>query len=679
VWQGSDFELDAALSEQRDQLGRIELANLLNERQVIEPMVARRYAIETGTLRYFHTRFADNVSAIAMIEVDSPTVVLCLAETRDIEDQFFEACRNATLNARIIVGVVANARTIREAVSEVIAYERVQRNYPEVNSDPIALRELKDRMAMAREVEHELLSSVLEEPESSVWWWMGRDFRLNSKRGLQELLSRALEHTFAKAPLIANELINRDRPSSTANAARKKLLMAMLDAADQADLGIEKFPAEKAMYRALLLSTGVHREVGETWQFVPPLDDSRGNMAAVWTAIDQKLAECGTQPMPISNIYEHLLMPPYGVKLGVLPILFFAYYLSNEDELALFDDGRYCPFVTPEVIERILRDPRSFSLQLFRLDDTRDNIYRAYIEAASTLGESPSHVSLVVAAKELSRFMMKLPDCAKLTKTISIEAQGLRDRFFTAKSPSQLMFFQIPDVFGLPPLVGEVGNVQDLNKFRAKLQAAISDLRVAYHALLNDFIDQLREAFKLSRNDDLQRIRELIAGRYSGLQDYTIDVQGLKAFIGRLVDNYGDETQWMISLAGFLARKPPEKWTDDDASAAKFRLYELAKKVRELETLRIHSERADDSHRDYELILLRCVSHQNGESELVVRLDNEKRAMLSKLIESFEVELQRLDNEDLRSAVLAMLVGAAAKREQQLKNEALPKVIANEK
>jgi hypothetical protein len=292
VWQGSDFDLEAALQEQRDQLGRIELAKLLNEREVITPIVARRHAIETGTLRYFKPQFVDSVSAIVAPPHGEPTLLLCLAETRELEDRYVAALRGLGAIPNLIGAVVSNAASLRQAVTEVIAFQRIQRQYPEVNSDPVATRELKDRLAVAAEQEHELLSAIVEEPETSFWWWCGLDHRMESKRGLQILLSRALEKTFDKSPHIHNELVNRDKPSSTANAARKKLLIAMLENGEKEDLGFDKFPAEKAMYRSLLSATGIHAPGGEGWCFQAPTAD-RKYLLPTWHAIETFVANAG--------------------------------------------------------------------------------------------------------------------------------------------------------------------------------------------------------------------------------------------------------------------------------------------------------------------------------------------------------------------------------------------------
>lgn len=664
VWQGSDFDLESALQEQRDQLGRIELAKLLNEREVIAPIVARRHAIETGTLRYFKPQFVDSVSAIVAPTQGEPTLLLCLAETRESEDRYIEVLRGLGAIPSVIGAVVTNAASLRQAVTEVIAFERIQRQYPEVNSDPVATRELKDRLLVASEQEYELLSAVIEEPENSLWWWCSLEHRMESKRGLQHLVSRALERTYDKSPHIHNELINRDKPSSTANAARKKLLVAMLNNGDKEDLGFDKFPAEKAMYRSLLSATGIHAETSCGWHFQAPTDD-RKHLLPAWHAIETFLESTEHSARPLSDLFVLLGQTPYGIKQGVLPVLFMAFYLANSEQLALFDGGHYCPFISQEIVERIIKEPHVFAVQQFKTDSIRDSIYRTYIEAVSLMGDSPSQVNLIAAAKPLAKFMMNLPDYTKKTKVISPEAQLLRERFFASKSPLQLLFFQIPDALGVHPLIGETASPMHLGEFAERLNRAITELRAAYHVLLMDILDQLRGVFFLTAGTDPARVKDILAGRHAGLQDYTIDVQGLKAFIGRLTDTSGDENHWLISLASFLARKPPEKWSDEDAAAAKYRLFEFAKKIRELETLRLHNQRREDKTTDFELILLKTVSQSEGETEAIVTLDKDKRERVAATVDQVSNLLGKLGNYDLRNAVLAVLLSRRPSEEHE--------------
>lgn len=654
VWQGSDFDVDGALQEQKDQLGRIELAKLLNDRKVLPPIVARRYAIESGTLRYFLPQFVETANEVARESVAQPTFLICLPDSIEEQEAFKQRLLEDNTQTNVVVALLHGGASLRHAVTEVAAYERVQRNYPDVASDPVTQRELKERYAHALQVEHELVSGILEDSAGSEWFWCGQPFLVNSKRELQVLLSHALEKTYSKAPTIHSELVNRDKPSSNANAARKKLLVAMLEAANQEDLGFEKFPAEKGLYRSILMATGIHAKRDGQWIFQAPTNQST-NLGPTWSAIEVFFDEAEQAPRALQDLFAILAAPSYGVKEGLIPILFLAFYQAYSDEIALYDNGYYCPFMTVELIERMIKEPASFSAQRFKIDHIRETVYRVYIDAVTSSDSSHDYLSLITAAKPLARFMMNLPEYTKGTKRISAEAQEVREKFFASKSPLQLMFFHIPEALGLRPLVGAEANNTLLDEFASKFKSAVSELKVAYHSLLNEFQENLKANFYIEKGFQLHEIRETLRGRYSGLQEYTIDVNGLKAFIGRIIDPYGDESQWLISLASFLARKPPEKWTDEDAAVVEYRLVEHSKRLRELETLRSQYEHHSDRITDVEFVLLKTISQKRGEIQLIVAIDEQKRRAVRSVKDKIRSLLSDLPNEDLAKVTLAIL------------------------
>jgi hypothetical protein len=80
VWQGSDFDLEAAIRDQRVQIGKVDPADVLNELMPLPAIVARRHAIETGTLRYFSPVFVSAASVNRIARTETPTIFVCLAE-----------------------------------------------------------------------------------------------------------------------------------------------------------------------------------------------------------------------------------------------------------------------------------------------------------------------------------------------------------------------------------------------------------------------------------------------------------------------------------------------------------------------------------------------------------------------------------------------------------------------
>jgi hypothetical protein len=91
VWEGSDFDLDAAVIETTQQLGRFNLAEALTQQNTLMPIVARKYSIESGVLRYFQPFYADATTRNDFFEgVDQPRIVFFLADGQDDYELFIK-------------------------------------------------------------------------------------------------------------------------------------------------------------------------------------------------------------------------------------------------------------------------------------------------------------------------------------------------------------------------------------------------------------------------------------------------------------------------------------------------------------------------------------------------------------------------------------------------------------
>lgn len=653
VWQGSDFDLETALAAQMDQIGGLDIAELLNEAQPIAPIIARRHAIESGTLRYFHPVFVSGTGVDRIAPTVQPTLFIALAANIEESARFEKALKRLTEGHAI--GVIAgNPQDLRDAVLTVEALNRIQRESGQLAGDPVAQKELKDRLAAARKAESAALISILESPINGDWFIHGRQVLLNTKRGLQTRLSQVFDEVYCRAPRLRNELINRDKPSASAIAGRNKLIAAMFEHAAKEDLGIDKYPAEKAMYRSLLRATGLHRCDGKGWTFSSPSDSDLYVVRPAWDHIEARLAETEREYVSVADLFCELGEPPFGIKGGAIPVFFLAYFLARQHELALFEEGRYLPFLAQDSFERLLKAPKAFSLQQFSLDDVRATLFRRYAEIID--GDPPVEGNLLAAAKPLARLMMNLPDYTKRTARLSKEAIAVRNLFFQAKSPSVLMLESLPLALGCGSLVGKNVEVSELEEFLNRFQTVIGELRSAYHRLLYDFQGMLKRAFRIDEKVVLHELRTVLHGRVFGLDRYTIDLEGLRAFLGRLVDPYGEEAPWLISVASFLARKPPEKWSDDDVQAVEHRIDQYSKRIRDLTHVRLAQEERAEKYGDgVEVILLRTVQANRGERDQFVTIDAAARRAVAPAVADVTERISTLP-EELQMAALAMLI-----------------------
>ena len=71
-------------------------------------------------------------------------------------------------------------------------------------------------------------------------------------------------------------------------------------------------------------------------------------MRPIWNKINEFLDSTQLKPRPFTDLDAELQKPPFGVKAGVLPILYAAAYAYHKHELALYEDGKYIPVLPPE-------------------------------------------------------------------------------------------------------------------------------------------------------------------------------------------------------------------------------------------------------------------------------------------------------------------------------------------
>jgi len=656
VWQGSDFDLEAAIIEQRQLLGFISLSEQLNNRHHLLPIVARKYSIETGALRYFIPYFTDSHSYQSMEKTTkNARIIFYLSETQ-ADQVSFELVKSYCSKVDIVV-FYENSTQLRDKLIRVLALEHVRKKTPELNSDPIAMREFKDHYENALSQEKVFLNALIDSPQQHQWFCNNQVLEINNKRALQTVLSKTLKQLYYFSPIIKNELINKDNPSPQVNSAKRKLLVAMLTHSQEADLGIEKFPAEKSIYRALLQASGLHRKVKGEWQFCSPNKEDSNHFKAVWQRLEDFLEQSEPSPLAFTTLNQVLNDPPYGIKAGVLPILYFAIFLAYQHELALYEEGIYVPYPSVEHIERFSRSPERFSVQRFRIEGMRLSIFKEYTKALYENKETADDLLSIV--RPLAKFMDNLPEYTKKTKCISDKSQQVRNTFSLAKSPEKLLFEVLPKACGLPIINPKKENGKDLEGFAETLTNILRELKYAYPNMLKHQCELICSAFNYSTSTKLKELRHNISGRFSGLEDYTIDEKGVRGFIVRVINIIVDDNEWLNSLLIFLANnKSPQRWQDSDLPAVEFSLKNTARHINDLENLRVYYAREKITVKgEIDVFQLKTLGKNKKEHSQFVSVNSEIQKVTKPIKDELMLKLNEstLDKE-LKLALLAELV-----------------------
>ena len=546
--------------------------------------------------------------------------------------------------------------TLQDAVTQLASLRWVADNTPELEGDPVAKNELSVQQIQAEREAFNKLAEIFggTGQKTCTWHHKGQPVKIDSQRTRNTYISNICDEVYDKTPIIRNELINRRKISGAVTTARKRLIQAMLEKGDEKNLGITSYPAEMSIYRSLLWKTGIHREVEGACGFYPPKPDDNSKMGHTWNAIEAFLESCEGERQPIIQLYEHLMVPPLGLRREPLPILLCAAMCCYKTEVALYENGSFIPEWSMPVFERFLKAPQNFELKRFRIAGIRANLFAKFSRVLnqSVVDEIPDLLTVVTP---LIQSIAQLPKYTLLTKELSDHAKNLREAVLNAREPDELLFNQLPEALGFPVFGADTArDTTVVSDFFITLQKALSELEQAYEVLLNSIEQLLMEAFNLTSTKE--ELRAELAKRAKPLLEIVIETE-LKGFLRCVCEDRSDFTNWLVGLANYLAKKPPASWVDVDKAQFESNLSQVARKFQRFEAVSFENL-PDTESSGGEPIRIGITRPKKHEQEQVVILPSTAEEQAEKLEQAIEQILDKIDtdrNPEFRLAVLARI------------------------
>ncbi|MFV9507729.1 MAG: ATP-binding protein [Oscillochloridaceae bacterium umkhey_bin13] len=592
LWEGSDLDLDGlAESTRRVLRDQTSLVQLMQQHATPPPLVAHRHSYKYGALRHFVAQFVD----AAQLPENTPApsnadgLILYVVTTDDeARDQAQAWAQQPMRNEEpwLISVIPERANQLRELLLDVAALRSILEKQPELEHDRAARLEVTARLEEARQTLEEAISTTYG-PGESAWYWRGQAHAARTDRQRDHLLSDACDATFHAAPRLWNELIVRRQLSSAATKARRNLVERMLEHAHLAQLGLEGFPPERAIYESILRQGGIHRQDADgVWRFgAPPADDPL-NLAPTWNVLQACIESSEGQAQALAPLYEQLTAPPYGLKAGIIPLLFMAAYQANAGAIAIYEYDNYVTVPDIATFERLLRQSTHFKIRYNRISGIRITVFERLARALAPKSlEKYGQQAVADAVMRLLQFMQKLPNYTKTTRRISPQAQQIRRVMLEARAPDQLLFEELPAACGLPPFPSE-GSFDEasVEQFFVALRTGLEEIQQAYTVLLTELQELIRQAFGAlaTSSDDL---RNEIAQRYEQIAAVTSDTQ-IRA-LGIRLHNAGTEKAWIESVAALVIQKPPSVWHDSDLQSFMTQLADLGRRFRLVEQVAV--------------------------------------------------------------------------------------------
>jgi hypothetical protein len=572
LFAGSDFDLEEAVMRASGAPDRETLAEI-PERIGIGSAAAKRHYFDRGALRTFDIRLeligeSDEDNEVAERVAGKPPkgsgLLVLLLSDGSLKGPALEKTAKrlaCALQERGVVAAVAGAQSgddLRLTVSELVAVERVFRDHPQLEGDRIAKREIAARQGRAIDELHRMIGQSLDYAK----WWLAVEPLKSATGPLSVVASALADAVFPEAPIVASELLQRDRPSSSAMAALRDLCRAMVLRPQEEELGIAGYPAHKGLYLSVLQPLGLHREEDGVIDFYAPDDSKAGqSLRPAWRYLED------SNNILLSDLFDRWAAPPYGIKKGLMPVLALAYMMANRDRLAVYLDEVFQTSFDDVFADKLLQ--KGTVVRLRHID--RSIREAAFLTGlAQKLGVEEEGSALEVARALYQRFD-DLPSFSRRSALVSDSAQLVRSVVLKGRDPEALLFEHLPDALG---------------------DALSSDVVMSSLAECEDLYSTLRGEITVA----LARALGTDPENFTGLAERVQSIKGLTndltfdAFATRAADFDGDNRD-VEGLASLLVHKPMVNWSDRDREQAFTQLANFGRRFRELEAVAVVRER----------------------------------------------------------------------------------------
>jgi len=612
-FEGTDFDIEHAY-EEAVAAGAKVAGSRVAAVAGLGAVQARGHCIRTGTVRYLEITFACQGS--------TPQDIRC--ELSDIRNRYLPASHCATLLVdlrderskgeienrddhdqfiKIIHFCPKDPARLNALITDMSAYEEVNRR-PELQGDKVARNEIARR---------------LEFTKSRIRAEVARLFRNNSIVGAEDvrdilelgsLASKQADDIFNKSPMIRNELLNRAKPTAAVIGALRKLFLAMLECGDQEDLDLVGYPAEKGLYLSLIKSGGIHKKIKNCWCFCRPRRNADPlYIADAWSA-GLQLLRSKKQKISLQQLFCLWGKPPFGMHRGSALLLVWAMIMSHRDEISIYQGGLYRAVLDGTDIDCLLMNNSDIELFWMELDAEASDLLAFLVKAIDWGSTPPSSNSPLEISRSLVKRILSLPEWTQKTNTLSPPTKQLRDRLKRANDPNQVIFADLPDIYGGASQSGSAGHVA------RQLAASVKELDEAYPKMLQALETAILKA--IDSNGDATALAKRSCRLAGKTGNYRLD-----AFAQRLECYKPGDEDTIMAIGSLAANKPVDVWVDRDLASA---LIEIAYLGSEFAKAEIH---------------FRSMGENNGSVSFGLVTSSEGQTQID--MESFTVSSDRLN------------------------------------
>ena len=589
VWHGTDIDLRSYLQEKKLQIeGGFDPVVVLGKEFPATYWYPIIHNISNSIRRYYQGEFVAGDDLLRqgvqhpilnLRSGEDGRIVYCLPSSASQIKQLIQFAENVVpKDPGIVISIPDKVLPVRDVLVEINGLRNLLSNRELLGRDPFVLPELLHMLDAAQESLWRMLSKVTSPANfDSKWYSERKRIEVRNSGQLRKELSDLADKRFPSTPHIQNEMVIRHRISKPMVNARKKLVLAVLEKSGSPDLGFDPRATtpDIALYRTILHNTGLYRNRKQSWGWASPeqLKEKDLGLAAVWATLKEFFLDEGDGKRPESLLNE-LANPPYGVRRGVLPILFAAGMQAFSRAIAIRHKGEYLPDILASEIEAICGSPELYTVDVLGAKQALLDYLGDLAELFSGSRPRPDIDHVRAFYDALEDWKQHLPAPALTAKKVGSAAKKFQRAIKAMNDPAVLALREFPKLGGSKTPSSKT--VEVVSELRREIERIVD-------RYTSQAIDSIRSTVAIvpdEPGDALSKAKEW-ANCVNGADLEALD-PAARALLGRAREAGNGrytEASFARALSALLVGKGIDGWEDVSVKVFSTRLREAVAEV----------------------------------------------------------------------------------------------------
>ncbi len=305
-------------------LKNIDLKNVLNKIVNLGYVIPRKYNEKYKMTRFFKNVFIteeelENVKSFKILfnEIYTDGILLNLIKTSDNVETAIENFKSLK-NDKTILKVVKNklSNDVLQMLREYEAIQIIKRN-----------NDYGDELSVELEIiEKELIEGINSQIEEmfdsvNVKEYYYKENKICDFKNLSTIVSNVCEEIYYKTPIVNNEMINKQDLTAPTSKARNTVIECVL--MNSKDNISSPTSQEATIYKAIVEKIGKERSVDNIIKFIKDF-----------------ITKSEKNKLSFGELYGKLQEKPYGIRLGLMPILIAISLYELSDNIVLYYQNR---------------------------------------------------------------------------------------------------------------------------------------------------------------------------------------------------------------------------------------------------------------------------------------------------------------------------------------------------